>query len=249
MNLGPPVWLMEESGAPPGSAPPPAPRFGAPPPPPPEGPPRDGPRWEKRRGPLDLAALFGTVGQVLLDAPATFRGMVRDAGLGGPLLFMVIFGTLGSWISLAWQMAIPSPDLGTGGSPILEILSSPSYRLASFLMAPVWVLAVFFIWSGFVHLTLLLLGGARQPYETTARVIAYVSGSTAVFQIIPVCGVFIGLVWAWVVQIIGLARAHETGTGMAAAAVLLPVAFCCLLLFGLMLVFAAVFSRLIGGGL
>jgi hypothetical protein len=44
---------------------------------------------------------------------------------------------------------------------------------------------------------------------------------------IPICGGFIAGVWALVCNCIGLARAHETDTGRAVLAVLLPVIVCC----------------------
>jgi hypothetical protein len=44
---------------------------------------------------------------------------------------------------------------------------------------------------------------------------------------IPVCGGLIAAVWGLVVNCIGLARAHETDTGRAVLAVMLPVIVCC----------------------
>ena len=50
-------------------------------------------------------------------------------------------------------------------------------------------------------------------------------------QLIPVCGGVIAAVWGIVVNCIGLARAHETDTGRAVLAILLPVVGCCGLAF------------------
>jgi len=44
---------------------------------------------------------------------------------------------------------------------------------------------------------------------------------------IPFCGGMIAGVWNIVLEIIGLARAHETDTGKAVLAVLLPIIVCC----------------------
>ena len=44
---------------------------------------------------------------------------------------------------------------------------------------------------------------------------------------IPVCGGIVAAVWALVVNCIGLARAHETTTGKAVFAILLPLIVCC----------------------
>ena len=44
---------------------------------------------------------------------------------------------------------------------------------------------------------------------------------------VPICGGFAAGVWNIVLECIGLARAHETDTGKAVTAVLLPVIVCC----------------------
>jgi hypothetical protein len=110
----------------------------------------------------------------------------------------------------------------------MELAQNPSVRLAQALILPALILVACFVVAGIVHLLLLLVGGAHQSFETTARVAAYTLGGTAVFDVIPICGGFIGAAWAVVVLIIGLAHAHETGAGRAAAAVLIPVGLCCL---------------------
>ena len=90
---------------------------------------------------------------------------------------------------------------------------------------------------------LLLLNGARRGFETTMRVAAYAHGSAAMFNLVPLCGGIIGSIWALVIVIIGIARAHEIPTGKAAAAVLIPIAVCCVLV----LVFYAAIAALIFG--
>jgi hypothetical protein len=81
--------------------------------------------------------------------------------------------------------------------------------------------------SGVLHLCLMIVGGARKPFETTFRVVCFSSGSTYPLSMIPICGGFIAAVWNIVLECIGLARAHEIDTGKAVMAVLLPVIVCC----------------------
>lgn len=61
------------------------------------------------------------------------------------------------------------------------------------------------------------------------RVAAYANGSTALWNLVPVCGGLIGGIWTIVITVIGISRAHEISTGKALAAVLVPVVTCCLL--------------------
>lgn len=233
-------------------------------PPPPAGPLRDGPAWERRTGILDLAALLVTVKDVLIDAPRTFATMIRDRGLGGPLVFLLILGTISGWVTLIWQFltdqVMASIGFGTGAidlsalgmeqnEAVAAFLASTLFKFIYALMLPAILLVVFFIQAAVFHLTLLIVGGARQPFETTARVVAYASGATAIFQMVPFCGGFICLVWFLIVTIIGLAYAHETSTGRAVAAVLLPLVLCCLCCVLIVTLFAASIAQLTGGGL
>ncbi len=95
------------------------------------------------------------------------------------------------------------------------------------ILLPLFVVLALFIGSAVVHVCLMIVGGANQPFETTFRVLAFSHGSTGPLQMIPVCGGMIAGVWALVCNCIGLARAHETDTGRAVLAVFLPVIVCC----------------------
>ena len=84
-----------------------------------------------------------------------------------------------------------------------------------------------FIATGIVHLLLKLLGGAKQPYETTFRVYCY-SESASALKLIPGLGWLLALPWSLCCQIIGLKNAHGIQTWRALlAAVLFPFLFCC----------------------
>ena len=201
-------------------------------PPPIVGPLRDGPPWERRGSFLDLGAMGRTIGGVLLDAPNTFRTMKRDGGVAAPPVLLaarcrLLLGGRGLG-------RCPGTVLfrfgGGEANPLYEMIGMEpgTLMMLQVLMAPVLCVLVWFIWSGIAHLFLMLVGGARSSFETTLRVMAYAMGATAVFQLVPICGGLIGLLWGLVVEIIGLAEAHETSTGRAAAAVLLPIVLCCL---------------------
>ena len=107
------------------------------------------------------------------------------------------------------------------------------------VLVPLAIVIVLFIGAAIVHLCLMIVGGANQPFETTFRVLAFTQGSTGVLQLIPVCGGVIAAVWGIVVNCIGLARAHETDTGRALLAIFLPLIVCCGLAF--------VISFMVGG--
>jgi hypothetical protein len=84
-----------------------------------------------------------------------------------------------------------------------------------------------FIASGILHLCLMIVGAAKQSFETTFRVVCFGGGSADPILIIPICGGLIGGIWKIVLYCIGLARGHETDTGRAVLAVVLPLIICC----------------------
>ncbi len=111
------------------------------------------------------------------------------------------------------------------------------------IILPVLTVLSLFINAGITHVMLLLLNGARHGFETTMRVAAYAHGSAALLNLIPLCGGPIGSIWALVLVIIGIARAHEIPTGKAAAAVLIPVVVCCVLV---LVFYAAIVALVVG---
>jgi hypothetical protein len=96
-----------------------------------------------------------------------------------------------------------------------------------FVASILFVLGVIFIpislaiWSGILHLCLLLVGGAREGYQATFRVVSY-SSVTSVFNAIPIVGSLASL-WGLVLTVIGLREIHKTTTGKALGALAIPV--------------------------
>jgi hypothetical protein len=188
---------------------------------------------------------------VLLDTVVFFQTMRRRGGLASPLTFGVAGTLLGALIGALYQFMFASMSGGLGDvgsardAAIVGLLSSGC--IVVFL--PLIAVVAMFVSAAIYHVMLLLHGAARQPFETTMRVVAYSMGSTSVLQIVPVCGGVFAAVWAIVANIIGLARTHEISTGKAAAAVLLPVLACCVII---ALFYAALIAVLVGaavGGL
>jgi hypothetical protein len=92
---------------------------------------------------------------------------------------------------------------------------------------PISLIISMFVSAGVFHLMLMMLGAARQPFETTFRVVAYCTGGASVFSAVPICGAYIQAIVHVVFVGIGLCHAHEISGGKAAAAVILPMVICC----------------------
>lgn len=204
--------------------------------------------WERRSSWLDFPALFEMIRGVLLDPVNTFRRMKLAGDMGSPLLFALILSTIGMLGALFWNVAMQGMGMFAGQHRINQFAFSTGLMLVLTIFSPVFVLLGTFISSGILHVCLLITGGAKNGFEATFRVVAYASGATAPFHLVPFCGGLIGGIWAIVAQVIGVREMHETTTGRALAAVLLPIIFCCgcalvLLTFG---IGAGIFSRVLG---
>jgi hypothetical protein len=198
--------------------------------------------WEHREQLGFLKAYFDTVILVLTKPAEAFVMMKKEGDLMGPMLFALIGGCAGVIVSVLLNIALQSVGFmadrqaGAFGMGIVGI-----WAVGYILLSPVLVIVFMFIASGILHLCLMIVGGARKPFETTFRVVCFSSGSTSLLSMIPFCGGLISGVWNIVLEIIGVARAHEIDTGKAVLAVLLPIIVCCggLILLGILGGFSA----------
>ncbi len=167
---------------------------------------RSGLPWDQRREKGFFNAFVETLLMVLGKPGVAFTAMKREGGLGEPLIYTVVGSSFGGLARLA--------GLGIGS-------------IFGVILVPFFAVIGTFIASAILHLCLMIVGGARQSFETTFRVVCFVGGSIDPLLILPFCGGFIVAVWKIILYCIGLARAHDTDTGRAVLAVILPVIVCC----------------------
>jgi hypothetical protein len=184
--------------------------------------------WEHREQLGILKAYFDTVSMVLTQPAVAFATMKTEGDMTGPMLFALIGGSAGLIVSFLLQIALHSVGfMGDRQTAMFGLGIVGFWALGYILFVPVLVLVGMFVGSGILHLCLMIVGGANKPFETTFRVVCFSSGSTYLLSMIPFCGGFVAGVWNIVLECIGIARAHETDTGKAVMAVLLPVVVCC----------------------
>jgi hypothetical protein len=191
--------------------------------------------WERRAETGLPGALLETVRLVLLEPSRAFAAMAPTGGFGAPLFFFVLVGSIGGLVSLLYQAVLNS--INPGGTPeeqaVGAMFGSAAVIGGSIMFMPVFLAAIAVVTSAFIHLALMLLGGANRPFESTFRVVCYAGGATAVLQLLPVCGAFVATVWNFAAMTVGVATVNKIGKGRAAAAVLLPAVVCCGLLIAL----------------
>ncbi len=193
--------------------------------------PRTGPPWEQN-GP-SFGSFVETIKLVYSSVGLFFTSMRREGGLGRPLGFAVIGGSVGGLVAVFFNLGMQAllmmagaqngpgvaPGLGAGFYAILIVIVV--------VLMPLGIVLQTFIISGVFHVCLMILGGANQTFETTFRVVSYSSGSTSLLLLIPFCGQYIQGIVNLVFAAIGLMHAHETSGVKATFAVLLPILFCC----------------------
>jgi hypothetical protein len=189
---------------------------------------RSGLPWEHRQERGFFNAFIETLAMVLTKPDLAFRTMKTEGGLAEPLIYALIGGCVGGIVSLLFSLGLQSMGLFTGQRDAFAVMAGVGIGSIAFIvLIPIFIVVGLFIGAAIVHLCLMIVGGANKSFEVTFRVIAFSQGSTGPLQMIPVCGGLIAGVWALVVNCIGLARAHETSTGRAVLAVLLPLVVCC----------------------
>src|SRR5712671_7665858 len=189
---------------------------------------RSGLPWEHRQERGFFNAFIETLSMVLTRPAEAFAVMKREGGLGEPLIYAIIGGSVGGVIYFLYNLLLGSAHvLGSHENPMLQMMGGGVRPLFFIILVPLFVTLGAFISSGIFHLCLMIVGGAKQPFETTFRVVCFAGGSANPLLVIPICGGLIAGIWKIVLYCIGFARAHETDTGRAVLAVVLPVIVCC----------------------
>jgi hypothetical protein len=190
--------------------------------------PRSGLPWEHRQERGFFNAFIETLVMVLIRPSEAFTAMKREGGLGEPLVYALIGGCVGGVVSLLFSLGLHSIGLFADRHDTFATMTGMGIGSVAFIiLLPLFIVIGLFIGSAIVHLCLMIVGGAKQSFETTFRVLAFSHGSAGPLEMIPICGGLIAGVWALVSSCIGLARAHETDTGRAVLAVFLPLIVCC----------------------
>jgi hypothetical protein len=147
--------------------------------------------------------------------------------LGGflvPLLYALIIETVGTMVSALWGFSLKNPLFP-------EIGLSGNVTTAATLLIPVLVFMGIVLSALLLHASLLIVGGARENFEATFRVVCY-SAAAELFNVIPLIGWIIALIWKLSLTLIGLRTLHRISTARAAIAICLPLIVACGLVVG-----------------
>ena len=189
--------------------------------------PRSGLPWDERQTKGLFNAFIETLVMILTKPGEAFTAMKREGGLGEPLLYAIIGGTFGGVFAVTYNFALRSfASFGDRHGALAHLFGGLGW-IFLLVLTPLFVVIGMFVASAILHVCLMIVGGAKQSFETTFRVVCFAEGSAGPLLVIPFCGGLITGIWKVVLYCLGLARAHETDAGRAVIAVFLPLIVCC----------------------
>jgi hypothetical protein len=181
---------------------------------------------------------------VMTQTQYAFSIMRQSGGFGNPILFALCGQGIGYVAQLLWVFLFLGFAIlaGANAGPNELVVQAVFGAIGAVAAATIGV----FIGAAIQHLALKIVGGAHQQYETSFRVMAFVNGSFAWLNIIPICGPLIGAIWLIVAGIIGMANAHECSTGKAVGAFFVALLLACAFIVAIYLGIVAVVVAVVG---
>ena len=181
--------------------------------------------WENRAEIGLVKALISTWKNVLFNPKKFFSDMPAKAGIGSPLLFALICGSVAIIISAAINMvmALSGASLqnvaqGTQLPPKAMMVGSYAVLM---VISPLLVAAGVFLISAIYHLMVLIFGG-KSGFRATFRVLAY-TNALSIFNIIPLVGPVFVTIYSVILFVIGFKRAQKLSMIKAVVVALLPM--------------------------
>ncbi len=183
--------------------------------------------WEEQKGGF-WHGLIWAIKTVLFNPTKFFQSISIDNSVKYSIGFAILVSSWGSYIQFIWQFVT-----GMGRFPFVHLSSIVLFFILLFI--PVFVVIMIYISSFFTHLFLRIVGSGEKGFGATLRVIAY-SQAGMLWNILPIVGNFVGTIWVFVIEVIGLKTIHDTTTGRVLLAMFLPILIIIGLVIGIMVV-------------
>jgi len=168
-----------------------------------------------------LKGIFPTLKKVLFQPGIFFGTREFRNGLKEPLAFGLLIGGVGDMLAFFWPFLMFSGGFTPFGESIFERLNG-IWIVTLMVIIPIAVVLKMFLYSGILHLMLLLVRGGKEGFRSTFSVVAYSQAALA-WNIIPFIGSWIGSFWKLIIQVIGLHEVHHISYLRVIMAFLLPI--------------------------
>ncbi len=194
--------------------------------------------WERRGEVGSFAGYFRTLKRELFSPDPFWRSVRPDGSLWDALSFgwittavYVVLASPLTWLQFHFQTrsALEAPGMEPQLRQLFELFGDPRWLFGLMGVGLVLYPLGFIISAAFLHVALLIFGGAKSGFTATARVIGYSTGPMIVGWV-PCLGGIVGPVYNLVLEIWGLARIHRTDVWrpIVAYLALLFVVLCCI---------------------
>jgi hypothetical protein len=174
--------------------------------------------WESGEG--FIGAFFRTTRDVLFSPSQFFRKYAVGEGYLSPLIYGVITGLIGEGVGMLWVSLFIARIIPASVEQFLPSLHG-AYIITALVLILFGVALSILIGSCVLHLCLLIVGGDRNGFRTTFRIVCYSAGGS-LFGILPFIGNFIGKIYSLILIIFGIREGHKISLGKAVLAVFLP---------------------------
>lgn len=182
---------------------------------------RTAPHWE-RLAELGLwRAVLHTVKAVLFSPKGFFLVMHVKAGVKEPFAFGLLTGSLGTMAGLFWQFLFMAGSFHHMTQGYFSRFGTALVFAGILVLSVLFTIVSLVVTSLIIHGCLFLVGGGRNGFEATFRVVAY-SQATQILAFVPFLGGVAALVWQLIVQMIGLREIHEISYARIILAFLIP---------------------------
>ena len=175
--------------------------------------------WEMRGSCLDVAAFWRTSKSILFRPSTVFSALDYDSGLGNSLVYLLIYGSLGQIIGRYWITIL---DIHSGIKQSNALDNTLNFA-GTMVLTPVIFFLLVLVAAGLVHLVLRILLTSRRPFSATFQVMAYASGAASVVNVVPFLGRIAVPLWASVLYLAGLSKAHHTSKTRVFFAIFFPL--------------------------
>lgn len=177
--------------------------------------------WPPRPGAGVLTAFVDTWVESVFRPSSFFAAMPRQ-GFWTALAYYLPIAVVGSALMLFWRAVA----VAAGYADVIAVFDGqpfdPVTELINFLFSPLTATLYLLIGAGIAHVGLKMVGAARENYMATMRATAFAAGPE-LFIAVPLVGIPASLIWVLVLTVVGLREVHQTTTGRAIAALLLPI--------------------------
>ncbi|MBI4150112.1 YIP1 family protein [Candidatus Woesearchaeota archaeon] len=165
---------------------------------------------------MKLKTIIEKAGKVCKTPTAFFTANRQEKGMKEAMQYMFVLGFLFSLLTVTMNALLAGKKaFATYQNLVLFVLG------AQLVLAYLFLIILFFVEAGLVHLFARLFGG-KATYKDTYRIIIYGDTPSLLFGWIPVLGI-LAFVYSIYIHIVGVRIFHRLSRGMASLAVLLSV--------------------------